>query len=102
MAKDFAKAFYKSKRWNDCRASYISSVHGLCERCLAKGKHIPGFILHHTVYLNERNINDPMISLNFEHLEYLCQECHNKEHFGDAQAIGDGLMFDDDGDLIEN
>lgn len=37
MAKEFAKAFYNSKAWKKCKASYIESVHGLCERCEKSG-----------------------------------------------------------------
>lgn len=29
--------FYSTWAWRNCRALYIKSVGGLCERCLAKG-----------------------------------------------------------------
>ena len=76
-----AKQFYKSQAWIKCRESYIASVGGLCERCLAKGLIVPGYIVHHKCYLTPQNILDPSITLNFSNLEYLCQDCHNKEHF---------------------
>lgn len=77
--------FYKSGAWKRCRAEYIKKVGGLCERCLAKGLIVPGYIVHHKIPLTPDNINDPSVSLSFDNLEYLCQDCHNKEHFGDVQ-----------------
>ena len=66
MAKDWAKAFYKSKAWLECRAAYILSVFGLCEKCRR-----PGWIVHHKETLTPANINDPNVTLNWEKLEYL-------------------------------
>jgi hypothetical protein len=92
--KPFARKFYKSTAWKKCRESYIISVHGICERCSSGGK-----IVHHKIVLNAYNINDPSITLNHEHLEYLCQDCHNKEHMG-SDVVAKGLMFDDEGNLV--
>jgi len=75
------KAFYHSAAWQKCRREYIKSVGGLCERCLKKGVVRPGRIVHHKEYINTENIEDPSILLCFDNLEYLCQECHNAEHF---------------------
>lgn len=80
MARDFSRAFYKSKQWEDARAAYIRSVHGLCERCFAHGKLVPGEIVHHKVHLSPENINDPAITLGFDNLEYVCRQCHADEH----------------------
>lgn len=80
MAREFAKAFYKSKAWQDCRASYIKSVGGLCERCLAKGLIKPATLVHHKCYIDEQSIHDPSVTLNWDNLEALCQDCHNEEH----------------------
>jgi len=94
MAKEFAKAFYKSKAWRQCRDAYFISQHGLCERCGVAGK-----IVHHKDYLSPENINDPEVSLNWDNLELLCQDCHNHEHH-EVPATGDGLAFDENGDLV--
>jgi len=95
--KPWARRFYNSKAWKLCRESYISKVFGLCERC---GK--PGKIVHHKVYLTPLNIDIPDVSLNHELLEYLCQDCHNKEHHGSAEPlVREGLMFDEYGNLVE-
>ena len=80
MAREFAKAFYKSAAWRDCREAYSNRVGGLCERCLRKGIYRPGVIVHHKVYLTEDNIRDPEVALNFDNLELLCIDCHNEEH----------------------
>jgi hypothetical protein len=101
MAQDFAKKFYKSKLWKDCRQAYISSVHGLCERCSNRGKVKPGFILHHKVLLTANNINNPEITLNHELLEFVCLECHNSLHGNTDDYIRHGLMFDENGDVVQ-
>jgi 5-methylcytosine-specific restriction endonuclease McrA len=92
--REFARRFYKSAAWKKCRESYIAKVFGLCERCGAGGK-----IVHHKIYLNERNINEPNVTLAHENLELLCHECHNQEHMG-QKPIANGLRFDDNGNLI--
>lgn len=96
MAKEWAKSFYRSKAWRHCRQSYINKVFGLCERCKQPGK-----ILHHKVYLNPENINDPEVSLNHDVLEYLCQDCHNREHMEKYSPLRHDVMFDENGDLIK-
>ena len=97
MVKPWAKKFYNSKAWKDCRKLKILQVHGLCERCGAAG-----YIVHHTVYLTPHNINDPWISLNPALLEYVCLDCHNKEHIGTSEPItAQGTAFDVDGNIIK-
>ena len=81
MNNDCAKAFYKSKAWQQCRDGYIKSVGGLCERCLKRGLIVPGYIVHHRQYITPENIQDTSITLNWDNLEYLCFDCHNQEHF---------------------
>lgn len=94
MAKEYAKRFYNSKAWRTCRDSYFKSMYGLCERCGNGGK-----IVHHKVYITPDNIGDPSITLNWDNLELVCQDCHNKEHSEGYGAINDGLMFDEDGNI---
>lgn len=94
MAKEWAIAFYKSKAWQDCRDAYFVCRYGLCERC---GR--PGKIVHHKMCLTPQNINDPDITLNWSNLELVCQDCHNEEHHC-ADATVEGLMFDENGDLV--
>lgn len=79
--------FYNSPEWKRCRASYKKSKMNLCERC---GK--IGYFVHHKVYIDMSNIYDTSVTLNFDNLELLCKDCHNKEHFGEE-------LFDDEGNL---
>jgi len=97
MAKDYARSFYKSKAWQDCRLSYVYKVHGLCERCEGVGK-----IVHHKVYITPDNINDPSITLDHDNLELLCQTCHNREHHGESMSTREGFGFDKFGNLIQS
>lgn len=96
MAKPFAKKFYKSKAWQRCRASYITSAFGLCERCGGAG-----LIVHHKILLTPENINNPEVTLSWENLELLCLDCHNREHGNAEDVVRDGLRFDERGELIE-
>ena len=100
MAQDFAKPFYKSKSWQQCRRAYILRVHGLCERCLSRGLYVPGYIVHHKALLTPSNINDPRVTLNHDNLEYVCVECHNLEHMGSG-ATRDDVMFDSEGNVVK-
>lgn len=92
--KEWAKAFYKSKSWIDTREAYLSSVQYTCERC---GE--PAKIVHHKKYLTKSNINDVNISLNWNNLEALCQDCHNKEHHKQQSKLT--YTFDNEGNVIE-
>lgn len=97
MAKDYARKFYLSKRWKDCRNTYFAYRHGLCERCQGPGK-----IVHHKTYITPENINDPMVTLSFDNLELLCQDCHNREHHEKYGVTMYGVKFDEYGNLVES
>lgn len=102
VARDFAIKFYNSKAWKQCREAYKQSVNGLCERCLANGKYVPGNEVHHKIWLSPENIDDPYITLSFENLELLCMSCHSKEHMSKYSPLRDDVMFDEKGDLIRS
>ena len=78
--RDFAKGFYCSPEWIECRRSFISEKRGLCERCLEQGIYNAGVIVHHKVHLTAQNITDPSISLNHNNLQLLCRNCHAAVH----------------------
>lgn len=84
--KSIDHSFYKSREWESCRQGYLQKVGFFCERCKARGIYNPAKIVHHKIYLNEKNYKDPAVALNFENLEALCQDCHNKEHFEEKQS----------------
>ena len=73
--------FYKTTAWKRCREDYLKT-HVWCEECLKENRYTPATHVHHKVFLNEGNVNDPSISLNFDNLEAVCHECHNKIHHG--------------------
>ena len=87
-------SFYHSAAWLKCRAAYIKSVNGLCERCKARGIYRPGYIVHHLVHLGPDNLDDPSILLSWDNLEYLCMDCHNLEHFGSGNEKRYEVTFD--------
>lgn len=93
--RDFAKDFYSSTKWRRCRKLFIGertmTDGGLCQRCHKE----PGFIVHHRVYLTPSNIHDPAVSLDFRNLEYLCHECHDREHNSRLR-----VQFDENGRVI--
>lgn len=93
--KDYARAFYLSRAWEQTRAAYMAYRHGICERC---GR--PARVVHHRRYISPENINDPSVTLDWANLEALCQECHNREHSAGAE-VREGLAFTADGQLVE-
>lgn len=80
MAKPFARKFYSSKAWQDCRNEYAKRRHYLCEDCLRRGIYKPGEIVHHKIELDPITIEKPEISLGFDNLELLCRDCHARRH----------------------
>ena len=99
MAKEWAKSFYKSKRWQQCRDSYIAQRRlidgGLCEVC----HNAVGYIVHHKIMLSPDNINDPEIALNHDNLSYECKDCHDTHEGHGIGNHGVGLLvrFDENG-----
>lgn len=78
--QDFAKGFYSSMAWKNCRAAYAKSKHNLCEVCLKRGIYRPGEIVHHKVAITPDNISDPSVTLNWDNLQVVCRDCHAKAH----------------------
>ena len=80
--KSIDHGFYDSPQWERCREAYLQSVGYFCERCKARGIYEPAKIVHHKIHLTADNYTNPAVAFNFDNLEALCQDCHNKEHFG--------------------
>ena len=70
----------------------------LCERCSTPDNPVVAKIAHHKIYLTRDNINDPRVSLSWENLEALCQDCHNREHHRSKRK--QRYTFDANGNLI--
>ena len=97
MARKFAKPFYNSKAWKNCQKAYKAYRLGICERCGSP----EGTEVHHKIMLNEHNINDASITLNFDNLELLCQTCHAKHHNRKHGFCRDDVCFNEFGDLVK-
>lgn len=78
--KEFARSFYSSKAWQRTRAAFAKSKGNLCEICLAKGIYKPAEIVHHKTELTPENINDPLVTLNWDNLQCVCRDCHAQIH----------------------
>ncbi len=96
--KPWAESFYNSEAWRQCRETFLESKGGLCERCSTPDNPVLAKIAHHKIYLTAQNINDPYISLSWDNLEALCQDCHNKEHHRSKAKIK--YKFGEDGEII--
>ena len=95
------KEFYKSQAWRRSRAAYINKRKaidgGICEVCQQE----PGLIVHHIIWLDDTNCNDPEISLNHNNFKYECQTCHNKE-VDPRKATPGRCLFGPNGEVLRN
>lgn len=93
--------FYKSRAWRRARKAYIDDRMaidgGMCEVCSEE----PGLIVHHTVWLDDVNCNDPEISLNPKLFRYECQTCHNKEKDPSKKTPG-RCLYGPNGEILRN
>lgn len=98
----WAERFYCSRAWKRCRRSYISSRinidGGRCEICGFS----QGYIVHHKVLLTPTNIDDPVVSLNHDNLQYVCKDCHDlfDGHGLRHNTTPNVVTFDADGNPI--
>lgn len=90
--------FYISDDWRKCREAYLQTVDYLCERCTAAGRVVAADVVHHKIYLTEKNINNPSITLAHAHLAALCHTCHNREH--KRRTPSERYRFDEGGGLV--
>ncbi len=88
--------FYNSPQWKKVRQAYRISKHNICERCGGIG-----YFVHHKTYINSSNIFNPEVTLNFDNLELLCKDCHNKEHFEENDFTIDGQLKEDVTNILE-
>lgn len=101
MAREFAKRFYNSKEWKQCRKRYIELMpkykRGLCEECYKKGEHVLGDELHHKIPLTPKNIDNKNITINHDNLILLCYDCHKRIH---GMRKEKKYIFDENGNII--
>ena len=91
--KDWAESFYFGRQWRKTRDEFLKSKNWMCERCGEAAT-----IAHHKKWLTRNNINDVNVTLNWNNLEALCQDCHNKEHHRNDKKKR--YAFDEAGNLV--
>lgn len=95
------KEFYRTQAWKRARQSYIderiAKDGGTCEVC---GETL-GKIVHHIIWLDDINCNDPDISLNPNNFRYECQTCHNRET-DPRKATPGRCVYGPNGEILRN
>lgn len=87
--------FYHSKEWKRVRELVLARDHYICVFCGA-----PGDTVDHIVELDEKNVDNPFISLNPDNLRTLCRTCHEHRHFmSDPGGLADGVSVDENGNV---
>lgn len=96
MSEAWAKAFYNTTKWKRVRKLCLIRDNYLCKCGEAANE------VHHKIHLTPQNVSDSLISLNLDNLISLCTSCHNSMHerFSECTGCIDGLVFDEDGNLI--
>lgn len=74
------QAIYNTTRWRKLRlAKLIDSP--LCEVCLLAGIITPAIDIHHIdSFMNYEGLTRLDKAYNYENLQSICKECHQKEH----------------------
>lgn len=95
------KEFYRTQAWRRARRDYIAhriaADGGMCEVCGQE----PGRMVHHKIWLDDVNCNDPEISLNPQNFLYECQTCHNRE--ADPRRAQPGrCRYGANGEIVRN
>ena len=70
---------------------------GMCERCFAMGKLSPAKLVHHKEHLTPQNITDKQVTLGYDNLQRLCQDCHAVVHGYKTESR---VEFAEDGSII--
>ena len=104
-AEQFALRFYSSEAWKKCRSEFKKSKGRLCDCCLARGILNAGskdnpLQVHHKIKLTQENINDPEITLNWDNLELLCQQCHIERHADEDRQNTGRWKIGENGEVI--
>jgi 5-methylcytosine-specific restriction endonuclease McrA len=71
---------YKDKRWQRVRQYVIARDKGLCVECKKNGVLKPFKVIHHIIWLTDKNKYNWDIAFNPDNLECLCNECHERIH----------------------
>lgn len=68
--------FYHSQEWREVRQQVLERDMYLCQVCKRNGIIKQGNTVHHIVHLKD----DWDKRVDFDNLETICPQCHNKEH----------------------
>ena len=113
MAQKFSKPFYNSKAWQQIREYILKRDNYMCQCEECKGEKEPADEVHHIIWLNRKNIHDPMIALHESNLMSINRDCHFRTHkqqkihgtkkkssnYGD---VIEGYEFDENGYVVES
>ena len=80
VAKEWAKAFYKTARWLSKRSKILRRDEYMCQQCKRYGKTTPATTVHHIIPLMWCLLFNKALALAGINLTSLCEECHNKMH----------------------
>ncbi len=102
MAQTWAKKFYNSKAWRQCRDAFIArrvaADGGMCQDC---GEQLGTIVHHWPVMLNAANVGDAAVALSHANLRWVCHDCHDRyPGHGVAASITPRIEFDADGEPI--
>ena len=70
---------YVSKPFRELRFCLIVKCGCKCEHCGRIFADTSKLIAHHKIELTADNVNDPIIALNPDLIDILCEDCHNNE-----------------------
>lgn len=106
MAREFAKAFYRSKEWQKTRDYVLKRDNYLCVECGSPAEEV-----HHKKHLTPSNINDITVTLNPNNLVSLCKSCHFDIHKNEkikglkerskSTICSEEYYFDENGFLVK-
>lgn len=68
--------FYKSKDWMKVREDVLIRDNNECQMCKAQGRVSLAQCVHHKKHLKDY----PMLALDINNLQSLCNACHNSIH----------------------
>ena len=97
MAKPWAKQFYNSRTWKECRKQILRRDHYTCQECMANRAEE----IHHIIELSPSNIHNERITLNPDNLISLCKACHSRITDGYTGDVAEGYYFDDEGNVVK-
>lgn len=110
MSYGIRKTFYQGKLWRRITKEVWLKQNCLCSIChrpvyvsgitnfIPKENRLTG-IVHHKTHLDDINVYEDDVAINFDNLTGVCKDCHENLHHQD-QVTRPEYEFDEDGNLI--